>query len=378
MPLNSNGSSHYKFTEERKPKRFSCGTRESNALWCNMDCCGIVCASLTWFLLIYSQYVMTVYILKPWLGRSLIGLIHTFLFNSLASLCLLIQIRTMTTDPGSVSNRAEPLWETPDSGDLEGAEKGLLVAEDRAAKTDDRITNERKRWCHRCNTFKPVRAHHCSICRRCIVKMDHHCPWMNNCIGIGNHKFFLQFIGYTFLLCIYSLVLVIFRYLNCIGMLGKKSDSTYNDCINGSMLVALLVAESILFGFFTACMALDQYEVISSGQTQIDKLKGEQHTVSANVHEVFGGNKRFRIDWLLPTKVYFGQEIWEEVMGHRLCERDTIELKTLHSGDSNKATFWPSGRITPSASNSLRNGQIRGRKSLPATPSGSNFERVEL
>ena len=29
--------------------------------------------------------------------------------------------------------------------------------------------------CYRCNNFKPPRAHHCSICDRCVIKMDHHC-----------------------------------------------------------------------------------------------------------------------------------------------------------------------------------------------------------
>ena len=45
-----------------------------------------------------------------------------------------------------------------------------------------------RRMCRRCQAFKPPRAHHCSICKRCIIKMDHHCPWVNNCVGIGNHK----------------------------------------------------------------------------------------------------------------------------------------------------------------------------------------------
>ena len=39
------------------------------------------------------------------------------------------------------------------------------------------------------------------------------------------------------------------------------------------MLVVVLIVESLLFGMFTACMALDQWQVVSSGQTQIDRLK---------------------------------------------------------------------------------------------------------
>ncbi|KAB1267597.1 Palmitoyltransferase ZDHHC20 [Camelus dromedarius] len=32
------------------------------------------------------------------------------------------------------------------------------------------------RYCERCQLIKPDRAHHCSACDICVLKMDHHCP----------------------------------------------------------------------------------------------------------------------------------------------------------------------------------------------------------
>lgn len=37
--------------------------------------------------------------------------------------------------------------------------------------------------CKKCEKPKPPRAHHCSVCNKCVLKMDHHCPWINNCVG---------------------------------------------------------------------------------------------------------------------------------------------------------------------------------------------------
>ena len=47
------------------------------------------------------------------------------------------------------------------------------------------------RWCKKCSALKPPRAHHCTMCGRCILKMDHHCPWTGNCIGYANYQQFL-------------------------------------------------------------------------------------------------------------------------------------------------------------------------------------------
>lgn len=57
--------------------------------------------------------------------------------------------------------------------------------------------------CKHCVQPKPQRAHHCSICDSCFLKMDHHCPWMNNCIGHFNHRYFVSFCVFMWLGTVY-------------------------------------------------------------------------------------------------------------------------------------------------------------------------------
>ena len=53
-------------------------------------------------------------------------------------------------------------------------------------------------FCSTCLIRKPVRSKHCSICDRCIARFDHHCPWIGNCVGALNHKYFMVSICHVY------------------------------------------------------------------------------------------------------------------------------------------------------------------------------------
>ncbi|KAB0790303.1 hypothetical protein PPYR_15359 [Photinus pyralis] len=69
---------------------------------------------------------------------------------------------------------------------------------------------ENLQWCGVCQGYKAPRSHHCRKCGRCVMKMDHHCPWINNCVGWGNHAHFTAFLFFAVVGCGHSSTILSF------------------------------------------------------------------------------------------------------------------------------------------------------------------------
>jgi len=138
-------------------------------------------------------------------------------FNLIFFMAMWSFVQAMITDPGSIPKTAR--WIKAEFGiSKETEEKFKSLLENRDAEPDSQpnidlvrslpvVERKKKdaqyRFCTSCNIYKPDRAHHCRICDRCVLRMDHHCPWIANCVGFYNYKFFLLFLFYDILAAIF-------------------------------------------------------------------------------------------------------------------------------------------------------------------------------
>ena len=127
--------------------------------------------------------------------------------------------------------------------------------------------------CKKCLTVKVPQSHHCSIYKRCVARMDHHCPWVNNCVGFYNQKFFLQFLVYVFLGSSHALVMIVWQ-----GMLCMDQNCRMFTMWPGNIVLCFISAFlAILFGLFVLIMFCDQISCILQNTSTVDKLKKERN-----------------------------------------------------------------------------------------------------
>ncbi|XP_005017390.1 palmitoyltransferase ZDHHC3 isoform X1 [Anas acuta] len=256
------------------PSRASLGT-----MWFIRDGCGIACAVVTWMLVFYADFVVLLVMLVP--SRDYVySVINGTLFNTLAFLALASHFRAMLTDPGAVP-KGNATKEFIESLQLK---PGQVVYK-----------------CPKCCSIKPDRAHHCSVCKRCIRKMDHHCPWVNNCVGENNQKYFVLFTMYIALISLHALIMVGFHFLYCF-------EEDWTKCSSFSppttvILLILLCFEALLFLIFTSVMFGTQVHSICTDETGIERLKNQKPTwekISGweGMRAAFGG--AFSLAWLSP------------------------------------------------------------------------------
>lgn len=109
-------------------------------------------------------------------------------FHAVLFMNLWCYIMTVITDPGTIPysyDEIEERYRELKNDELDAADTSLAIST----------------FCEKCRRKRPPRTHHCSVCNRCILRMDHHCPWVGNCVGFYNHKFFVQFLLYASINC---------------------------------------------------------------------------------------------------------------------------------------------------------------------------------
>ncbi|CAK0860889.1 unnamed protein product [Prorocentrum cordatum] len=230
----------------------------------------------------------------PAVGKKDLQTPFLILFNVVWGLAMWSYLRAHSADPGSMPRRWLQF--------VDSVGQGLPIAPARPEWQPGKAT-----FCKKCDLTRPERAHHCVICQACILRMDHHCPWINNCVGFNNHKHFLLLGTYACLASYVALITTLPELFTCAAMLARMDDSF---AFEHTDLELADVASFLIFGFLALFIALLLTPMLMAhaplatlNMTTIeDNYRNmpnpfDQGSIFGNLSQVFGA---FGADWFLP------------------------------------------------------------------------------
>ncbi|KAG9129067.1 hypothetical protein Leryth_016888 [Lithospermum erythrorhizon] len=121
------------------------------------------------------------------------------------------------------------------------------------------------KYCDTCLLYRPPRASHCSICNNCVQRFDHHCPWLGQCIGIRNYRFFYMFITTSTILCAYVFV---FSWINIVRRHGSLLKAISDD-----VLATILIVYCFISVWFVGGLSVFHLYLILTNQTTYENFR---------------------------------------------------------------------------------------------------------
>lgn len=151
--------------------------------------CGICISLIKWLpvlfivsVLCWGYYAYAIQLCFFNLQNVILRVIFLVVFHYLMLMTLWSYYQTVFTEPGKVPRN---FWLTNEDMDAlnsapsEPERQAIFnhIVSERNIPIATRTYSGSFRVCEKCNLIKPDRAHHCSVCDCCVLKMDHHCPW---------------------------------------------------------------------------------------------------------------------------------------------------------------------------------------------------------
>ncbi|KAF8077698.1 DHHC palmitoyltransferase-domain-containing protein [Lyophyllum atratum] len=120
-----------------------------------------------------------------WWNHSAGGKAIVIIGAYLAAVVVSTMLTTATTDPGILPRGLDPDPPYPATSPSDGGVKAPMPRDLRVRQDVVRV-----KYCPTCKIYRPPRSSHCKMCDNCVDGCDHHCQWVNNCIGRRNYTTF--------------------------------------------------------------------------------------------------------------------------------------------------------------------------------------------
>lgn len=106
--------------------------------------------------------------------------------------------------------------------------------------------------------------------------MDHHCPWLNNCIGFYNKKFFVQLLFYLLLILFYISITSFGLVYHKIMLLYKTRHSINNELFLTSSILIFAYVIVIILTILNLAFFKFHLKLVLTNSTTIESVDPEK------------------------------------------------------------------------------------------------------
>ncbi|XP_075480357.1 putative protein S-acyltransferase 7 [Primulina tabacum] len=181
---------------------------------------------------------------------------------------LFLLLLTSGRDPGIVPRNSQP----PEPESYEASAELRIDQMSRFPRSKDVVVNGvtvKVKYCDTCMLYRPPRCSHCSICDNCVERFDHHCPWVGQCIGLRNYRFFFMFIFSATLLCLYVHG---FCWVYVKSIINSEKTSFFKTAAKTPASIALIIY-TFLALWFVGGLSIFHLYLISSNQSTYENFR---------------------------------------------------------------------------------------------------------
>lgn len=221
---------------------------------------------------------------------------------------LALLLLTSGRDPGIIPRSDSPPLPESNHSNL-SIWQGLSP---RLPRTKDVVINGitvKVKYCDTCMHYRPPRCSHCSICDNCVDQFDHHCPWVGQCIGLRNYRFFFMFVFTATLLCLYVHG---FCWVYIKMIMNSEKTTIWKAMVKTPASIALIIY-SFLSLWFVGGLSVFHLYLISTNQSTYENFR-YRYSLRNNPYNkgIIGNFMEVFFSPIPPSKNKFREKVQEK------------------------------------------------------------------